>query len=182
MVPTVWNGEMSERFQHFLVKFTHWSVIARRTFSQPLPSLFHMSCQQPGYMWTVILQIKLFTKKKNRRSTAWRVQAITSPSAPTKGQNIRKEERCKRHKDSWLLRWASLWTSMCPVQWPELETRARAFLKSYTKPFAPVNIGTVCPCLSAQGDLINLSTTWNFCSACLDGRVYLATTERVRTY
>lgn len=79
------------------------------------PSLSHLyftlSCKQPGYTLTVILQIKLFAKKKSRRPTAWRVQTTTSPSASTtwplrsliSRANIRKEEKCKRQKDSWLL-------------------------------------------------------------------------------
>lgn len=123
---------------------------------------------------------KAVHQKEKQRSTAWWVQAITSPSASTKGQNTRKES-CERHKDSWFLFKVSISVDKhvsSSVIWAG--NQGRGFSKKFYKTICSSEQRTLCPCLSAWRDLINLSITWNFCSGLIDGREYLPTTARVR--
>lgn len=123
---------------------------------------------------------KAVHQKEKQRSTAWWVQAITSPSASTKGQNTRKES-FERHKDSWFLFKVSISVDKhvsSSVIWAG--NQGRGFSKKFYKTICSSEQRTLCPCLSAWRDLINLSITWNFCSGLIDGREYLPTTARVR--
>lgn len=137
MVPTVWNVEMSERFQHFLDQHPKVQLPGRHSHSLCHP-YFTLSCKQPGYMLTVIFQIKLLTKKaeglllgESRQLPVHLLQLPGNSEASFQGQNIRKEERCKRQKDSWLpskvsisvdrrvsssVVWAGNWVMGCPKE------------------------------------------------------------------
>lgn len=90
-----------------MAKISHTVVIVRQTTSQPLPSLFLIVMQTARvYTLTVILEIKLFTKKKSRRLLLkeyrqppvhlLQLQATQKPHF--KGKT--SEKRCKRQKDS----------------------------------------------------------------------------------
>ena len=127
------------------------------TYSHNLCHLyFTLSCQQPGYTLTVILQIKLFTKKKaeglllaeSRQPPVHLLQLPGHWGTSFQGQTSEKRRDVKGKKTAdYCLRWTSLWTGLFPVQWSELETRAWAVLKRLYKAI----------CSSEQRDTLPLS-------------------------
>lgn len=73
-------------------------------------------CTNERVMWTVILQIKLFTKKKSRGLQLGESRQLPVHLLLLRGKTPEKRVvKGIRTADS-CLRLASLWISMCPVQ------------------------------------------------------------------